>query len=117
MQNDTELIEQVRQRIEHQHKRAIEALNLLSCYFSENPVGTGAKSNGKVVADRGIQPGSQRDKIGKVLDDFKAVDEISSETGLSEGQVRGCLYSKDFELKIEKRRIKGRIRFRLKGVA
>jgi hypothetical protein len=116
MENDSRTLELVRARVEAQYREALRAIELLSHYLEENPKKIGENGAASQLLRGGIQAGSRRERIAEVITEFKTVPEIAEETGLNEPQVRGCLYSKDFSKKVERRRIHKKVRFRLKAV-
>jgi len=114
MNPDQKLLADFEQRIEREYREARAAFELLSRYFNAKPFNSPVNSNGEDDKRHGIQKGSQRERIGKVIKEFKTVAEIAAKTGMAESAVRGCLYAKDFGKKVDKRKIGGKVRFRMK---
>jgi hypothetical protein len=115
MDLNRESLHVIRDRIEQEHREAVNALKVLERYLEKTPVIIGKSDNGQAVTGRGIVPGSQREKIAAVIAEFKSVPDIARDTGLAESAVRGCLYAKDFRKKVEKKRINKKLHFRMRG--
>lgn len=113
-QNTT--LKELRERIEAKHREAMRALDVIAAYLEESPTNTGSNGNSPlfVVQRPVVQPGTNRAKVMEVLDDWKTIRRIVQESGLTPGEVRACLYAKDFKGKVEKQRMNGKLHFRSK---
>ncbi|MCH7595771.1 MAG: hypothetical protein IID35_04350 [Planctomycetes bacterium] len=114
METHRDLLNKLRSRIDSAHRDAVIALDCVARYLEENPENKEVSSNGKAGLIRGFKPGSQRETIAQSLTEFLSVPEIAEQTGLTESEIRGALYAKDFRRKIEKRRIDKKVKFRTK---
>jgi len=115
---DTSLIERLEETVESRHRSAMQAIKTLKDYLTHNGVSAhGAGHSGHVIGEligylRG--KGSIRERVRQsISSQFKTIEEIADETALTNSQVRGVVYAKDFRIGLQKDRSSGPMRFRL----
>jgi hypothetical protein len=116
---DSSLIDQLEETVESRHRSVLRAIKTLRDYLSENrSASDGTDPVNPVFGElvgylRG--KGSIRERVRRaILGEFKSIEEIADETGLTDVQVRGVVYAKDFRVKLQRDRSSGpTMRFRL----
>jgi hypothetical protein len=98
------LIDQLREKIDAEHKEAMKALERLAAYLPNGSAGAskhGLRTDGTPVS-RG--QGSQRDLILAVIQsDWATADVISERSGLTKKQVQGVVNAPDLKDRVQRR--------------
>src|SRR5437660_2256188 len=96
-------VQELRERIDAKHRRALEALSELEGYLAERE--SAHADNGAVSTRRRKyqrKPGSTiRDKVLAVISKWATVDQVCEETGLTVKQVRGVLHAPGLKGRVE----------------
>lgn len=115
---DASLIDRLEETVESRHRNAIQAIKTLKDYLTHSGISTErASQSGHMIGEligylRG--EGSIRERVRQTISQqFKTIEEIADETGLTVDQVRGVVYAKDWRGRIRKDRSSGPMRFLL----
>lgn len=114
--NETDLVGELRQKIEARYEESLRALDVLQNYLSECEVPAP-----RHIAAEPLDPtkygrnGSYRQLVLSVLDEkWTDVGTIANRSGLTTKRVRGVVYATSVAEKIESKREHGRVLFRSK---
>lgn len=118
-------IEELRQRIDGKHERALQALEEIKDYLDEGeskPLKNGSAATLPSPAPT-LRPKGKRRKGGSIRDrvlahtdqDWTTAEHVSKQTGLTVKQVRGVLHAPGVKEKVEKREVDGTMQYKTKS--
>jgi hypothetical protein len=120
---DNSFVDELREQINKKHREALHALEIIAAYLDE-PVNKATEKHRQESESQGdnessVASGETRvDRVLQVIvDTFKTVEDIASETKLAENAVRAVLYSKFVKKRLNHKKLGKKMGFRLKAPA
>jgi len=118
-QEDQELLRGLRNSLEDRYREGLRAIHALEAMLSGQWVSAAKDEEAASTLSELVRylhrQGSLRDRVRDCISsDYRSINQISAETGLSKKQIRGVLYNPDLKDHVLKSNQFGEVQFKLR---